>query len=86
MSILLIGRWTWAGHLEITESHTVEDGDKDAIRELIQGHDIGELFAAEFLVDSHKNAIQRAYEVYVADDDEAELIDEVEGFEPAVAY
>ncbi|GHH22396.1 hypothetical protein [Streptomyces lanatus] len=83
MSILLIGRWTWAGHLEITESHAVEDGDQDAIRKLVDGHDIGELFAAEFLVDDHKDAVQRAYEEYVADDG-AELIDEVEGFEPAV--
>jgi len=85
MSILLIGLWTWAGHLEITESHTLEDGDQDTIQDLIQGHDIGELFAAEFLVDGHKAAIQSAYDVYVAADDKAELIDMVEGFEPAVA-
>ncbi|MFE7072622.1 hypothetical protein ACFU96_21325 [Streptomyces sp. NPDC057620] len=82
MSILLIGRWNWAGHLEITESHVVEDGDQDAIRDLVQGHDIGELFATEFLVDGHKEAIQTAYEVYVAHEDGAELIDQAKGFDP----
>ncbi|MEU0744212.1 hypothetical protein [Streptomyces sp. NPDC006134] len=82
MSILLTGHRTWAGRLETPESPAVADGDQDAIRDLVQGYDIGEMFAVEFHVDSHKDAIQRAYEIYVAAD-EAELIDEVEGFEPA---
>ncbi|MFD3309392.1 hypothetical protein ACWIID_02300 [Streptomyces phaeochromogenes] len=82
MSTLLIGRWTWAGHLEVTGSHQIEDGDTDAIRELIQGGDIGNLWAVEFPVDRHRDAVQRAHDEYVADEHGTRLIDEVEHYEP----
>lgn len=82
MSTLLLGHWTHSGNLVITSSHQVEDGDQNAIDALVNGQTSKSSWACSFDVDSHQNAVQRAYEEYVRDDDDADLIDEVQGFEP----
>ncbi|MFF4188167.1 hypothetical protein ACFYZ9_33730 [Streptomyces sp. NPDC001691] len=90
MSTLLIGHYTRPfdtydeGTLVITSSHQVEDGDQDTIDALVEElADDNLAWAAEFDVDSHKAAVQRAYDVYVHDPHGAEgLVDEVEHVEP----
>ncbi|MEU3501595.1 hypothetical protein ABZ726_12735 [Streptomyces hundungensis] len=93
MPTLLLGRYTAefdtydAGTLVITSSHQIEDGDQDAINALVAAlGDDNMAWAAEFDVDSHKAAVQEAYEEYVRDGFDAEgLVDEVEHFEPTTA-
>ena len=85
MSTLLLGRWDHGGNLLIEESHQVADDDQEAIDALVEAQDNDDCmaWAAEFDVDSHTAAVQRAYEEYVRDGFGAEgLTDEVEGFEP----
>lgn len=84
MSTLLLGRWDWAGNLVITESHQVPDDDQDDIDRLLNEQNAPNTWAASFDVDSHKDAIQRAYDEYVADDGD-QLIDKVHGFQPSTA-
>ncbi|MGA5411638.1 hypothetical protein ACPCSC_30825 [Streptomyces lavendulocolor] len=83
MSVLLLGRWDLGGNLVIEESHQIEDGDQATADALVddQGDENNDAWAAEFDVDRHSDAIQRAYEEYVADEG-TRLIDEVEGHEP----
>lgn len=83
MSTLLVGHWTHSGNLVITSSHQVVDGVQKAIDVLVNGQTSTTAWACDFDVDSHRNAVQRAYEEYVRDDDDAELIDEFQGVEPA---
>ncbi|WP_371749275.1 hypothetical protein [Streptomyces sp. NBC_00280] len=83
MSTLLLGHWTHSGNLVITSSHQVADGDQKAIDALVKGQTSKMAWVCAFDVDSHRNAVQRAYEEYVRDDDDADLIDEVQGVEPA---
>jgi hypothetical protein len=81
--ILLTGEWdTWENNLKITGSHALADDDKATTAEIVASLPHGNGWAASFLVDDHRRAVQEAYETYVVDDDEAELIDEVHGFEP----
>lgn len=82
MSTLLLGRWDDSGNLVITSSHQIEDGDQAAIDALVRAQDARTAWACEFDVDHHGDAVQRAYEEYVRDDDDADLIDDVQGFEP----
>ncbi|SEE82815.1 hypothetical protein SAMN05216483_6682 [Streptomyces sp. 2131.1] len=78
MSVLLVG--TWDGPvLTITESHTVKDGEETAIDAILDGRDV---WAYEFLVDGHAQAVQRAYDQEVGPDLEGDLVDDVAGFEP----
>lgn len=85
MSILLLGRWDWGGNLRIDGSHEVVDGDQEEIDRLVDGQgDPNSAWAVEFLVDTHREAVQLAYEEYVADSDGG-LIDDVQGFEPGHA-
>lgn len=83
MSTLLLGRWDNGGNLVIEESHQIEDGDQTTADALVDGQDDenNDAWAAEFDVDRHSDAVQRAYEEYVADEG-TRLIDEAEGFEP----
>ncbi|MFE9679341.1 hypothetical protein ACFYO5_35385 [Streptomyces sp. NPDC006259] len=78
MSVLLIGRWD-AETLEIEESHTVGDGDQEAIDALLSERS-GSWWACEYLVDRHSDAVQRAHEELACGQ---HLVDEAEGFEPA---
>ncbi|MFD9484121.1 hypothetical protein [Streptomyces sp. NPDC059991] len=86
MSTVLYGFWDWAGDLTVTHSHTIQDGDSDSDgdREAIDAV-IAALpanaWACTFPVDTHSEAVQRAYEEYCRDE-EGRLIDEVHGFEP----
>ncbi|SEM79183.1 hypothetical protein [Streptacidiphilus jiangxiensis] len=84
MSTLLIGRWDGDHTLTITESHQVNDGDQHAIDALTApAFSEGTAnWACEFDVDRHRDAVQRTYEEFVRDD-EAHLVDDVEGYEPA---
>ncbi|MFF9074553.1 hypothetical protein ACF1A9_19955 [Streptomyces sp. NPDC014872] len=77
MSVLLIGRWD-AETLEIEESHTVSDGDQEAIDALLSGR-AGDWWSCEYLVDRHRDAVQRAYEELAPGE---YLVDEAEGFDP----
>ncbi|MER7688288.1 hypothetical protein [Streptomyces sp. NPDC097610] len=77
MSVLLIGRWD-AETLEIEESHTVSDGDQEAIDALLSGR-AGDRWSCEYLVDRHRDAVQRAYEELAPGEC---LVDEAEGFDP----
>ncbi|MEU1221314.1 hypothetical protein [Streptomyces microflavus] len=83
MSTLLLGRWDGSGNLVINESHQIKNGDDDAAEALVNGQDDKrhDAWAAEFDVDRHSDAVQRAYEEYVAHEG-TRLIDEAEGFEP----
>jgi hypothetical protein len=81
MSTLLLGHWDDRGRLVVTSSHQVTDGDQEAIDALVEGQTRSTAWACDFDVDSHRHAVQRAYEEYVRDDD-ADLVDEVQGFEP----
>lgn len=67
----------------IEESHQVEDGDQAAIDALVEDQDDehNDAWAVEFDVYGHRDAVQRAYEEYVADEG-TRLIDNVENFEP----
>ncbi|MGW1615683.1 hypothetical protein ACWCQZ_40795 [Streptomyces sp. NPDC002285] len=56
MSVFLIGRWD-AETLEIVESHTIGDGDQQAIDALLSGR-TGDWWACEYLVDRHSVAVQ----------------------------
>ncbi|MET7605901.1 hypothetical protein ABZS96_25980 [Streptomyces avermitilis] len=77
MSVLLIGRWD-AETLEIEESHTVGDGDQEAVDALLDGRPSG-WWACEYLVDRHSEAVRRAYEELVPGE---HLVDEAEDFSP----
>ncbi|MFJ6437852.1 hypothetical protein [Streptomyces sp. NPDC091416] len=77
MSVVLIGRWD-AETLEIEESHAVRDGDLEAIGALLSGRS-GIWWSCEYLVDRHRDAVQRAYENLAPGQ---VLVDEVEGFDP----
>ncbi|MER5985628.1 hypothetical protein [Streptomyces sp. NPDC001787] len=77
MSVLLIGRWD-ADTLEIEESHTVDDGDQEAINILLNGR-AGGWWACEYLVDRHRDTVQMAYEGLAPGEC---LVDEAEGFDP----
>ncbi|MEJ8654669.1 hypothetical protein WKI65_43225 [Streptomyces sp. MS1.AVA.3] len=83
MSTLLLGRWDWGGDLVIEESHQIEDGDA-AADALVEGQDDerNDAWACTFDVDRHSDAVQCAYEEYVAHEG-TRLIDEVDGYEPA---
>ncbi|MEV5264766.1 hypothetical protein [Streptomyces werraensis] len=79
--ILLTGRWNCAGNLLIETSTSLPDEMPDRevdtkADELISDEYNG--WAASFLVDDHKQALQEAYEVYVKNED-GRLIDHVEG-------
>ncbi|MFJ8752060.1 hypothetical protein ACIREO_22425 [Streptomyces sp. NPDC102441] len=78
MSVLLIGRWD-AEYLEIEESHTVDDGDQEAIDALLSGR-AGDWWACEYLVDRHCDAVRCAWEELTPGE---YLVDEAEGFDPA---
>ncbi|WP_399554016.1 hypothetical protein [Streptomyces anulatus] len=78
MSVLLIGNWD-GPVLTITDSHTVADGDQTAVDELLDGRNV---WAHEYLVDSHEEAIQRAYDQEVGPDPRGDLVDDVAGYEP----
>ncbi|MDX5563623.1 hypothetical protein PYK79_10185 [Streptomyces sp. ID05-04B] len=78
MSVVLIGRWD-AETLEIEESHTVGDGDQEAIDTLLSGR-TGDWWSCEYLVDLHRDAVQLAYEGLAPGQ---ALVDEAEGFDPS---
>ncbi|MFC8946380.1 hypothetical protein [Streptomyces rochei] len=78
MSVVLIGRWD-TETLEIEESHTIGDGDEEAIDALLSGRS-GDCWTCEYLVDRHRDAVQLAYEGLAPGQ---ALIDEAEGFDPA---
>lgn len=82
MSTLLLGRWNHSGNLVITASHQIADGDQEAIDALVHAQADTSPWACAFDVDRHADAVQRAYEEYVRDDDDADLVDEAQGFEP----
>lgn len=83
MSTLLIGRWDRdEATLSITESHQVQDGDQAAISALVEASEAdGGSWGCTFDVDRHRDAVQRAYEEF-ARPLGAEVIDDVEGYEP----
>ena len=83
MAILLLGNWDHGGNLVITKSHSFEDDDQEGINSAVadQGDEDQMAWACSFLVDSHKEAIQEAYETYVAHEG-TRLFDNVEDFEP----
>lgn len=81
--ILLTGRWdTWNDTLVITGSHDLADDDEATVARLVASLPDGNGWAASFLVSDHKQAVQEAYQTYVADED-ANLIDEVHSVQPA---
>lgn len=83
MSTLLLGRWDHAGDLRVEESYQVLDDDQDTIDDLVHTQDNtdGMAWACTFDVDSHRVAIQRAFDEYVRSEG-TRLVDEVEGVEP----
>jgi hypothetical protein len=81
MSVLLIGHWDH-GTLTITESYSLADGDQAAIDELLDRPDADTLWAYEFLVDRHEEAVQRAYDQEVIPEAGESLLDEAMGYEP----
>ncbi|MET9776222.1 hypothetical protein ABZ023_18510 [Streptomyces sp. NPDC006367] len=83
MTILLLGRWDHGGNLTIEESHTVADEDQAAVDRHVNGQDDtdGMAWAATFYLDTHRQAIQDAYEEYVRDEG-GRLIDNVHGIQP----
>lgn len=83
MATLLMGRWDHGGNLLIEASLDVEDGNEATIGRYVDEQDDtdGMAWSATFDVDSHRRAVQRAYEEYVRDDG-TDLIDQVHGFEP----
>ncbi|MEU6462211.1 hypothetical protein [Streptomyces sp. NPDC046976] len=81
MSVLLIGRWD-GGTLTVTESHKVADGDQQAVNALLDRDDRAELWAREYLVDRHDDAVQRAYEEQIIPGSGEDLVDDVEGYDP----
>ncbi|MEW2434387.1 hypothetical protein AB0952_09405 [Streptomyces caniferus] len=87
MSTLLLGRWDSGGNLVIEESHQIEDGDQTAVCTLVdeQDNENNDAWAGEFDVDRHRDAVQRAYEEYVAHEG-TRLIDEAEGHEPLTDF
>ena len=84
MSTLLIGHWD-GDDLLITGSYQVRDGDQETIDNLVAGveRETGglDLWAVEFDVSSHREAVQRTYDEYIRDLAN-QLLDEVEDFEP----
>ncbi|MER7952030.1 hypothetical protein ABTY59_32030 [Streptomyces sp. NPDC096079] len=82
MAILLLGRWDHGGNLLVEDSQEFEDNDDEGMNAAATEDDKGGMaWAASFLVDNHSRAVQCAYEEYVRDED-GDLIDEVEGFQP----
>lgn len=82
MSVLLLGRWDHGGNLVIEESHVIEDGDDETADALVDEHETDNMvWAAEFDVDTHEAAVQRAFNEYVDEGDN--LIDIITGFEPS---
>ncbi|MFH8439311.1 hypothetical protein ACH4A3_29320 [Streptomyces sp. NPDC018007] len=79
MSVLLIGNWD-GPVLTVTESHHLADGDQKAVDELLDGRD--DVWAYEFLVDSHDEAVQRAYDQEAGPDPRGDLVDDVAGYQP----
>ncbi|MFE6185545.1 hypothetical protein ACFQ6U_14070 [Streptomyces sp. NPDC056465] len=86
MATLLMGRWDHGGNLLIDESLRVDDGDDATTDSLVDDQDDtdGMAWAATFDVDSHRRAIQRAYDEYVQHEG-TDLIDQVHGYEPSTA-
>lgn len=80
MSVLLIGHWD-GDTLTLTESHDIADGDQAQMDDILDRPDAGELWANEFLVDCHSDAVQRAYEQETAPGC-GRVVDEVWGFAP----
>jgi hypothetical protein len=83
--LLLMGRQDCCGNLVIESSHA--NLSKDEITALVeQEASDGNAWAASFSVESHKEAIQRAYDEYVAPeaDENTKLIDKVHGFAPVL--
>ncbi|MGW7090017.1 hypothetical protein ACWGH2_41910 [Streptomyces sp. NPDC054871] len=87
MSTLLLGRWDSGGNLLIEESHQIEDGDQAHADALVdeQDNEHNDAWADQFDVDRHSNAVQLAYEQYVAHEG-TRLIDKVDGFEPVTDF
>ncbi|MFD3514848.1 hypothetical protein [Streptomyces sp. NPDC058657] len=81
MSVLLIGYWD-AETLMVTESHIFRDGDQEAIDEELDRPDLDALWAYEFLVDTHPEAVQMAYDQEIGPGIEGDLVDEAQGYEP----
>ncbi|MDX3210762.1 hypothetical protein [Streptomyces scabiei] len=83
MSTLLIGRWSKDNTtLSITASHPIDDEDQAAVDALTRpAFANGANWACAFPVDTHRHAVQRAYEEFARDDD-AWLDDTVEHVEP----
>ncbi|WP_331731441.1 hypothetical protein [Streptomyces sp. NBC_00073] len=86
MSTVLIGRWSPdRATLTLTASHQVDDGDQAAIDALtLPAFSAGANWACEFDVDTHRHAVQRAYEEFARDDD-AWVDDTVEHVEPVAS-
>ncbi|MFJ4880132.1 hypothetical protein ACIP93_33660 [Streptomyces sp. NPDC088745] len=81
--ILLTGQWDpWNDNLVVTASYTLADDDDASVARLVARLPNYNGWAASFLVDDHKRAVQEAYETYVAVEDGAELVDAVHGVEP----
>jgi hypothetical protein len=87
VSTLLLGRWDHLGNLLITQSCQVYGGDQATIDALVEDQDDTDhmAWAADFDVDSHRDAVQRAYQEYVRDAHGAGLADEVHGVEPVTS-
>ncbi|WP_328491236.1 hypothetical protein [Streptomyces zaomyceticus] len=82
MAILLLGRYDHGGNLRIQSSKVFRDDDDEGMNAAAHADDKGGMaWAASFDVDSHKDAVQRAYDEYVRDEGDG-LIDEVAGFVP----
>ncbi|MFD3422617.1 hypothetical protein [Streptomyces decoyicus] len=83
MFTLLLGRWDHGGNLVIEESHQILVVDQATAEALVddQDNENCDAWACAFDVDRHSDAVQRAYEEYVAHEG-TRLIDEAEGFEP----
>jgi hypothetical protein len=79
MPIPLIGHWSES---TLTESHHVGDGDQEAIDAVLAGPDRDRLWAWEYLIDKHSEAVQMAYEEQIDPDAGEDLLDEAEGYEP----
>ncbi|MFE2184143.1 hypothetical protein [Streptomyces sp. NPDC059455] len=78
MSVLLIGCWD-GDTLTVEQSHTINDGDQEAIDALLAEVEF-DWWACEYLVDRHSEAIQMAYDDQIAPGEH--LVDNVEGYEP----
>ena len=76
-----MGRWDHGGNLHIESSKEFPDDTPDETLDALADEDDNEdgmAWAASFLVDTHRDALQEAYETYVKDDG-GSLIDDVDG-------